>query len=165
MPRPTNKALLLSESQKEHELLEQLLAPLSAEQMCCPGVLGEWAVKDVLAHLSAWEQMVLSWYQAGLRGEKPIVPSEDYKWNQLPALNQHIYETYRDWPIEDILTRFRESYHQVMTLIESLSDEELFTPGRYRWANRNALGAYLVSCTSSHYYWARTEIRKGLKNK
>ena len=30
---------------------------------------------------------------------------------------------------------------------------------------RGALGTYLVSATSSHYLWARKEIRKGLRAK
>lgn len=29
-----------------------------------PGVVGDWPVKDVLAHLVAWEQMCLGWYEA-----------------------------------------------------------------------------------------------------
>ena len=163
MPRPFTKAQILSESRKEHDALDQLLETLTPEQMTCPGVLGEWSVKDVLAHLYEWEQMVLRWYEAGKRGETPAVPSEDYKWSQLPALNQHIFETYRDQPLNEMLAMYRESHRKVMETIERLSEEDLFAPGLYPWMNKNALASYLTSCTSSHYRWARTEIRKGLK--
>ena len=57
------------------------------------------------------------------------------------------------------------SYHQIMEKIETLSEEALFTPGLYPWMNKNTLAAYFTSCTSSHYRWARAEIRKGLKKK
>ena len=165
MPRPTTKAQILSESRKEHDALEQFLASLSPAQMTQPGLVGDWSAKDVLAHLIEWEQMVLGWYAAGLRGETPALPAEGYKWSQLPTLNQRIYEQHRDRSLADVLEGFRTSYHQIMALAESLSEEELFTPGRYAWARTNALASYIVSCTSSHYRWARTELCKGLRTR
>jgi len=163
MPRPFTKAQILAESQKEHDALEQLLTTLTPEQIIQPGALGAWSVKDVLAHLYEWEQMALGWLAAGQRGETPHVPAEGYKWSQLPALNQAIYEKHRDRPLDEMLNLFRASYNQITAAIENLSEEELFTPGRFPWMNKNALAAYFVSATSSHYRWARTEIRKGLK--
>jgi hypothetical protein len=120
-------------------------------------------VKDVLAHLSEWEQMVLGWYKAGRRGQVPHTPAEGFSWGQLPALNQQIYEKHRDRPLDDVLKQFRASYRQMLKAVQGLSEEDLFTPGRYAWAKKNTLGAYITSCTSSHYRWARTEMRKGLK--
>jgi hypothetical protein len=165
MPRPYNKQGLLTAAQDEHQALEQLIEPLTVEQMDELGVLGEWAVKDVLAHLIEWEQMVLGWYAAGLRGETPHLPAPGFNWGQLPALNQQIYEKHHNRTVEDILSQFRASYRQVIELVQGLSEDELFTTGRYAWAGKNALAAYLTSCTSSHYRWARTEMRKGLKAK
>lgn len=58
---------------------------------------------------------------------------------------------------------FERSHAEVMALIEAHSDEELFTRKRYAWTGSTSLGAYLVSCTSSHYDWALKLIRNGLK--
>lgn len=163
MPKPTTKAEILSESRKEHDALKQLLATLTPEHMVQPGIVGEWSVKDVLAHLTEWEQMVLGWYHAGQAGETPALPAAGFKWSELPALNQVIYEKYRDRSLPDVLDAFGASYRQITAWVESLSEEDLFTPGRYAWAKTNALASYVISCTSSHYHWARTEIRKGLR--
>jgi len=163
MPRPTAKAGILSESAKEHDALEQLLATLTPEQMVQPGIVGEWSAKDVLAHLTEWEQMVLGWYHAGQTGDSPSLPAPGFKWSELPALNQVIYEKYRDRSLADVLDAFRASYRQITAWVESLSEEDLFTPGRHAWAKTNALASYVISCTSSHDRWARTELRKGLR--
>lgn len=163
MPRPTTKAGILSESSKEHDALEQLLATLTPEQMVHPGIVGEWSVKDVLAHLTEWQQMVLGWYHAGQAGETPALPAPGFKWSELPALNQAIYEKHLDRPLPAVLEEFRTAYRQVTAWVESLSEEDLFTPGRYAWAKTNALASYVISCTSSHDRWARTELRKGLR--
>ena len=88
MPRPTSKTDLLAAIEKERSALETYLETLTLEQMTDPGIVGEWSVKDVLAHLIEWEQMVLGWHAAGLRGETPELPAPGFKWNQTPALNQ-----------------------------------------------------------------------------
>jgi len=49
---------------------------------------------------------------------------------------------------------------QIRSLIESLSDAELFTPDRFAWTRKSTLGTYFVSATSSHYVWARTRIAR-----
>ena len=163
MPRPQTKSQILTESRKEYEALERFLSSLSPEEMLEPGMLGEWSVKDVLAHLYEWEQMVLGWLAAGQSGETPHVPAEGYKWSQLPALNDEIREKHSARSLDEMMKMYHESYKQIMETIDNLSEETLFIPGLYPWMNKNTLAAYFVSCTSSHYRWARVEIRKGLK--
>lgn len=165
MPRPTSKTDLLAAIKKERGALEIELESLTAEQMTAPGTVGEWSVKDVLAHLIEWEQMVLRWYRAGLADELPEMPAPGFKWNQTPALNQQIYKEYKNVPLSEIEQRFQASHKEIMTLVYQLSNEELFTTGQYRWTKKNTMGTYFVSATSSHYLWARKEIRKGLRKK
>ncbi len=163
MPRPVSKSQLIEAAEKEYTALEKLLAPLNADQMTCSPAPGEWSIKDVIAHLYEWQQMFFRWYAAGLRGEIPAVPAEGYKWSQLPALNHHIYETYRGLPLEDALRLFRGSHRQTIALIESLTEADLFMRGKYPWMNQNQLSAYFHANTGAHYLWARGEIRKRLK--
>jgi hypothetical protein len=44
--------------------LEQNLDKLSPEEMVQNGVVGEWSVKDLLAHLAAWEELYMGWLAA-----------------------------------------------------------------------------------------------------
>jgi len=165
MPRPHTKALVLSESQKEREALDEFLSMLSPEQMTESGMLGEWSVKDVLAHLYEWEQMVLGWLAATERGERPAVPAEGYKWSQIPALNEEIRQKHSSRSLNEMLKMYKDSHKQIMETIKSIPEEEMFMPGLHPWMNKNTLGAYFVSATSSHYRWARKEMKKGLKVK
>ncbi len=165
MPRPTSKKDLLAAIDKERGALETFLESLTPEQMIDPGVVGEWSVKDMLAHLVEWEQMVLAWHATGLRGETPDLPAPGFKWNQTPQLNQHIYEKHRERPLDEVLEHFHTSHREIFGIIQGLSNEELFTAGQHAWTKKNTLGTYFVSATSSHYLWARKEIRKGLRAK
>lgn len=163
MPRPTSKTDLLLAIEKEWGALQAVLDPLSPGAMTEPGIVGEWSVKDMLAHLLTWQRMVLRWYREGEQGLTPQLPAPGYKWNQIPQLNQQIYEHHRDRPLDDVVVHFHTSHGEMLALIEALSDEVLFTRGHLPWANNNTLGSYITSATSSHYSWAKQEIRKGLR--
>jgi hypothetical protein len=163
MPRPTTKKQLLDATAVEWNALEQLLAGLSPAQMTQPGVVGDWSVKDVLAHVLEWQQMLIGWHSAGLKGKVPVTPSEKFNWAQLPQLNQQIYEKHRGRPLADIQKEFHSSHRRMLKIIQGLSEEDLFGRGRYAWTKNVTLGSYFTSGTSSHYLWARKNIKKGLK--
>ena len=164
MSKPNTKNEVIEAAQTERTALEKLLTTLTPDQMTQPNVIGEWAIKDVLAHLIEWEQMVMKWYQTGLRGKIPAVPSEEYNWGQLPQLNHAIYLKHRDRSLAEIQKEFKSSNKKIMKMIESIPEKELFTRGQYTWTRNNLLAAYFVSATSSHYRWARAEIRKKVKS-
>lgn len=106
MPRPTSKEQLLNQAREEYTALTTYLDTFAPEQKIMADVVGEWSVKDMVAHLTEWSQMVMSWYAAGKRGEMPHTPAEGYTWQQIPALNQKIYEQHRDDPWDDVLANF-----------------------------------------------------------
>ncbi len=165
MSEPATKETLLKDIRTERKALEEFLAALTPQQMIQPGAIAEWSVKDVLAHLAEWEQLLLAWYQAGLRGDVPPLPAPGYSWRQMDELNQVIYEKYRDEPSEGVLDFFRTSYLQVLEAVQAMSQDELFTPGQFTWTKKNVLADYIIPCTSEHYDWARKEMLKGLKKK
>jgi len=163
MPRPTNKNQLLTQMQKEHDALETFLSTLTPEQMTLSGATLQRSIKDVLMHLFDWEQMCLGWYQAGLRGDLPALPAEGFKWTKIPALNEQLYQKHRDQPLDQAMQDFRASYQQILETVQTITEADLFTPGRYAWTKKLALAAYFISATSSHYVWARKEVMKCLK--
>ncbi len=156
MKYPTSKGELLQTVQVEYLLLLSLVDGFSEEEQGMPGANGEWAIKDILTHLAAWEQLFLGWYQAGLRGEKPVTPAPGFTWGwkSLAALNQQIFE--RDRQVSPAAARqiFADSHAQVVSLLETLSEEELFTPGRYSWLGKATLEASIRANTYNHYRWA-----------
>jgi nicotinamidase-related amidase len=163
MPKPTTQQQLLDEAEKEYGALQRQVASFTRDEMVRPGVIGDWSIKDILAHLLEWQRMLMSWYEIGLRGEKPAVPGEGYKWSQLPALNQAIYERYRDMALDDARNQLEASHKRMLELARSLSEEELFMPGHCAWTGTVPLASYINSCAGAHYRWARTGIRRGTR--
>jgi hypothetical protein len=167
MSRPQNKVELISAIQSQRAKLEKKIASLSSTELVYPGTMENWSVKDILAHLVDWEQRFIGWYQAGKRGETPKTPEADYKWRDLPALNQKYYEIHKDEPLEKVLADFQASYHQIFNLVGAMSEQEITQPGFYPWTGNSALIGWITANTSSHYNWAYRmirpqKIRKGL---
>lgn len=165
MPRPTSKKQLIEQSETNWTKLQSLLESMEIDDMIEGGIVGEWSVKDVLAHLLEWQQMTLGWYRIGKRGESPITPSENFTWREIPALNQSIFEKYQHAEFGDIEKQLAISHQATLEAITIMSNHELFTPKIYKWTKSTTLGSYLTSATCSHYDWAVKQIRRGIKAK
>ena len=165
MPRPQTKKELIDASQKEHDALDQYLQTLTPEQFLEADIVGVWTAKDVIAHLYEWEQMVLSWWAAAQAGETPHLPADGFKWSEIPALNEKIRQKHANKSLDEVFQLYGDSYQETMHTIESIPEETLFTKALYPWMNKNSMASYFTSCTSSHYRWARKEIRKGFRAK
>lgn len=153
----TTKAELLQIIKAERQHLEAAINDLSDADMVRPGQNGDLAVKDTLAHVVEWEQQCLDWYRAGLRGETPDLPDADDQ-AAVDRLNRAIYEKHRDVTLTEVRARFESSYAEILSAIESMTEEEIFTPGRYRWLADYPLLIFLRANTDHHYAEHATEI-------
>jgi len=53
-----DKMQVLEAMRSERAYLESLIAPLSDEQLCLAALDGQRSIKDVLAHIAAWSDVV-----------------------------------------------------------------------------------------------------------
>lgn len=155
-----DKEQMLVSIETERRRLEKNLANFTEQEMIEPGVIGEWSIKDILAHLVDWEQRFLGWYQAGLRGEIPHTPAPGETWHDLDRLNREIYEENKERALSSVLSDFHSSYTQVLEIIQSMPESEIFDVGHYAWTENANLAAFIMANTANHYRWAKTQIRK-----
>ncbi|MDO8963962.1 MAG: ClbS/DfsB family four-helix bundle protein [Coriobacteriia bacterium] len=162
MPRPTTKAAMIDASDAGFRLLlaevEAIPADLRDEQFPFPG--RDRTIRDVVSHLHEWHKLMLGWYKVGMRGEQPAIPAPGFTWRTTPDLNRDLWAVHQSTDLESALALVQETHRQVHGLILNHTDEELFTKRLYRWTGTTSLGAFLVSCTSSHYEWGLKKIRK-----
>ena len=165
MPRPKSKPELLQLGQENFDKLNHFINNLDEEgqnKEFPPGTMNR-NIRDVLAHLHHWHLMMMDWYKVGMTGEKPEMPAKGYTWKTTPDLNRWIWEKYGDTDLAAVKKMLDQSFVDLRKIIESHSDEELFTKKKYKWTGSTSLGSYLVSATSSHYDWALKLIKKARK--
>ncbi len=149
MGKRLRKQQLLAEIEERRTALDQCLALVPGRLMTKAGVtLGGSSVKDILGHLVEWQQMNLDWYAAGQRGEKPAMPAPGCTLRELPRLNQMIYRKHHRRPLRSVLEDYHSYHARILALIESLSDADLVTLGRFSWTGPSwTLSDYLRAST------------------
>jgi hypothetical protein len=111
-----------NQMREEHARLEALLAGIGDERFVQPRRFGAWSAKDMLAHITFWEQRLIA-YVNGAK-ESLIQPGEDEQ-AAIDRINADVLAANRDRPLAEVRAAFERSYQQALTLAESLSVEDL----------------------------------------
>ena len=122
MSLSSRKTEILEQVSATHLLLEAHLSALSEAQMLQPGVNGQWTVKDVLAHVTWWEQHLLHRLKTG---QDNLFQEGISMQAATDRANESIYAANRSRPLAEILEEFQASYQQVLTALEALSEEDV----------------------------------------
>lgn len=165
MPKPATKPDLLAANADSFQSLRDLLAALSKTQLAAefPFPHRDRNVRDVLAHVYEWQQMLFGWYQVGMSGKTPVMPAPGFTWRTTPELNQQIWLKYQTFKCADVCKKLNTSHNQLQQLIKKHSNHELFTKRHYPWTGSTSLGSYLTSAGWSHYNWAWKLLHKYTK--
>jgi hypothetical protein len=156
-----DKKTLMDTIQKEYAQFESLIAPLTEAQLCKVPFEGEWSIKDIMAHIAAWEQLCTKWLAESVRGETPN-PSER---NDMES-NYRIYRDNRDRPLKEIQELFKYTHkqflHQVDILFQTLTEEDINVSDRFAWTESwpgSSLIAAIADNSYEHYYDHTQQIR------
>ena len=165
MPRPTTKADLIQAANEQFAKLWTLTGEMSDEEKSADIVPNERDknVRDVLVHLYEWHCLLLNWIQTNTNGKPaPFLPAP-YNWKTYPQMNVAFWEKHQNTSYTDAEAMLKKTHKEVMAIIETFSNEDLFSKGAFDWTGTTTLGSYCVSATSSHYDWAIKDIKKALK--
>jgi hypothetical protein len=126
---PLNKAELMARIDREWAALERAIAPLSVAQLTAPGADG-WSVKDLLAHISAWERVLLiSDLQGGTfaeaAGMDEATSAATEHMTAETGLNDYFYQRDKELPLSEVLANLRETHQHITAALEQLDDADL----------------------------------------
>jgi hypothetical protein len=130
---------------------EALLARVGEEHMLDRGVAGDWSVKDIIAHVTWHENEMLSVVRA-----RALVGSE--LWGlSVDQRNAAIFEQNQGRPLPDVLAEAQQVHEQLVTELQTLSDEDLTDASRFRdwpadWVPDFPPGRVIASNTFEHYH-------------
>ncbi|GAK82562.1 DUF1706 domain-containing protein [Vibrio ponticus] len=115
------------------------------------------SVSDTVAYLIGWGKLVLKWHHLSSQNQKVDFPETGYKWNQLGLLAESFQQEYRDWPYDDLLIELETTVNEILLLISSLTDHELYGVA---WYEQWTLGRMIQFNTSSPMKNIRTKVRR-----
>jgi len=156
---PQNKAELMARLQREWAAVEQAISGLTEAQMVAPGEEG-WSVKDHLAHLTHWEQILV----LSQLGDRPFVEAAnvDDETARLPpegGLNESMQQRDKDRPLAEVLADSRRSHQQVLDTLDGMDFAYLMRPRYPDDPDRGPLINWVIGNTYEHYREHREYIQ------
>jgi len=151
---PKDKTELLERARREYAALERTIGQLSEMQMTTP-LDGSWSAKDILAHIAAWQQILLGFHIGGRPfHEAARGIAANYETDGIDTINEALYQRDKNRPLSEVLDAFRRSHQETMTTIEGLSEADLFrayTPAGRDPSDEGQLINWIAGDTYEHY--------------
>ena len=150
-----DKQQILTALREEFTRWEALLASLSEEQITAPQLPENWSIKDVVAHLRAWQQRSIARLDAALHNREPEYPAWPAQFDpeeegQLHDLNGWLYATYRDQPWSSVYRDWSQGFLRFLELTQAISEADLLDADKFSWLEGYALIAVLQGSYEHH---------------
>ncbi len=153
-----SKSELLRNITTEWDALARVIAPLTEQQMTeCRA--GEWAVKDHLAHIAAWEKFLTV---NQFHGQSPIdalaFPPAVLERNDENEMNAILWERHRGRAAADVLADMHATHAALIAELERATERELQTPTGMIGPRVEPKMTWVVWNTYEHYAEHRRTI-------
>ncbi len=139
---------LIARAQRDREAFAALWHGLTDAQMTQrPAVQETWSVKDLIAHITWWEDYMIDRVNNLLAGNPDQRLESD---SEVDAINARVYDTFKAQLLQETLAAFEASWPRVLALLESMSDEQINDNLLYNQAEIPPL-YIIIGNTFGHY--------------
>ncbi len=146
--RNLNSTRLLVMAEAERIYFANVLAQVDEARLEEPGITGDWSVKDVVVHITAWEGLMAQWLAEAVRGVTPDRPRSDA---DIDRMNAEIFAAGRAKSPADVLADFQAGAEKMVTAVRAVPEADLFDPNRFAWRNGTPLWHLIGGNTFWHY--------------
>ncbi len=126
-----------------------------------------WTVKDVVAHLKAWQDVSRARLQAALDGREPQFPnwlrdSEPEDEGQIDRFNARIYQLFQAKSWSEVYQAWCDGFSKLIEMAAEIPEDDMFNADKYPWLMGYPLIAVLEG-TLEHHQEHRPQLRAALK--
>ncbi len=168
----THKVTFMQRLLRERDKFELLLNRVGYSRlMTVKGVAGTWSIKDILAHVLAYEQYMADRLEEIRQGEKYIPCKtqtaldafrEEFGYPDFGSSlldddgpNAWVVEKYKNIPLDEIVAQELQAFTAITSSLERIPEEVL---------NQHDLFERVTNNTYKHYREHTTDIRRWLKS-
>jgi len=121
-------------------------AGLSDAALLAPGVVGDWSVKDILAHVTTWEQEALQQLPRIIAGGRP--PRYATAYGGIDAFNAQMTERKRGLSLQEVRRQLDETHRQLIAFVRNAPTDQFTRDSRARRRlRRDTYGHYPLHST------------------
>ena len=132
-----------------------------------PALAGGWSVKDLIAHVAAYENWTAAQIRAANEDRAPTdrelygveaMPDDPEGWD-LDRQNVAIYAQYKETPLAEVMTFSHQAFADLVAAVEAVSDEGLANTGAHAWTEDSTLLEIIPSQCYAHYELHADELK------
>jgi len=120
-----------------------------------PTIYQPWRMKEVLDHLTGWDDAVIASIKSFLAGEVPATPAS----RGIDAYNAETVTSREAIPYEVTQKEWEASRIELLDLLRKMTDEQLHTPFVFPWGDSGTIED-LVEIFTEHEETHAKEIRE-----
>ena len=140
-PIKTQLIDLLHEARTVHQ---QFIDSLTEAERNKPGQPDLWSAKDIMSHLTFWEDILVQRLDAASRGEQlPDLGDDD-------TVNLKNFEAHRNDSWQQITDWINRTFDALIAKVQEFSEAELTDPNHYEWQQGRPLLRSVISSAYSH---------------
>ena len=124
------KKQVLNKIERAWSKFKESYAGLTAEQLIQSGVTEDWSVKDILAHVSVWEDETLKHLPHVLQGVRP--PRYSVLYGGIDAFNAQMTEQKRRLSLSEVLRQLDETHLRLVQYVQSAPEEQFTSETPFR---------------------------------
>ena len=124
------KQQVLDKIEKAWSDFNEAFAGLSAAQLEQPGVTENWSIKDLIAHISVWEEEALKFLPDIQQGITPTRYKDAY--GGLNAFNALMSDQKHSLSFEEVRRQSAASHQRILDYLETIPEELVVTETRFR---------------------------------
>ena len=124
-----NKQQTLSKIEREWNAFLSIIEGLSDEALSEPNTLGEWSVRDLLAHIATWDEEAVKALPVILDGKSP---PKYTRYGGINAFNEQEQERKRPLSLSQVKQEMRDAHQQLVKFLESVPDDVFLTNPRFQ---------------------------------
>ena len=117
------KGRLLKRLESAWASFQESYAGLSEAELLEPGIAGDWSVRDIIAHVTWWEEEALTHLPLILAGGRP--PRYSVKYGGIDAFNAQMTGQRKALSLAEVLQQRDDVHQRLIALIQSVPDDQL----------------------------------------
>jgi hypothetical protein len=165
--QPRTKTELLERMRTGREEWDALIGQIPDSVHTEPALAGGWSVKDLIAHVAAYENWTAAQIRAANEGRVPTdkelygveqMPLDPEGWD-LDRQNAAIHARYQEMPLAEVMTFSRQAFADLVAAVEAVSDEDVARTGAQTWTGDRTLLEIVPEQCYAHYEQHAGELR------
>jgi hypothetical protein len=125
-----NRQQLLQRLDSAWAALQDSYAGLPDARLTEPGVTGDWSVKDILAHVTIWDEQALEHLPGIIEGIQP--PRYADLYGGIDAFNAQMTEQRRHLSLSVVLQQLNDTHRRLIVYVESVPEDQFQRETRFR---------------------------------